>query len=47
MFGQVFGYEVAVDSEGGHLGKREHGASVSSCVAEDVFHALRWGVVGS
>ena len=47
MVGQVLSYEVAVDSEGGHFAEREYCAFVSSCVAEDFFHALRWGVVGA
>jgi len=47
MVGQLFCYEVAVYAEGGHFGKREHYAAVSSCEAEYFFHALRWRVVGS
>ena len=47
MVGQLVCYEVAVDSEVGHFGKREHCAAVSSCEAEYFFHALRWSVAGS
>ena len=44
MFGQLIGYEVAVDAEAGHLAEREYGTFTASCEVEDVFHALHWGV---
>jgi len=47
MVGQLFSYEVAIDAEAGHLGKRKHRASISSCQAEDFSHAVHWSVEGS
>ena len=47
MFGQLVCNEVAVYSEVGHFAESEHYALVSPCEAEDIFHALHWGVESS